>query len=212
MRPCSFRQAAAVCLPACLAVCLFGLAVGCDAENTSSGATTVSVSTLVADLATAFCTRCATTGGTSATASPCSARASVAIREQLALVATAVDEGLISIGATPEMTCISDYMMSACEAPPPATPNVQTALAGCSGLLTGYVPAGERCDMSAECVAQSFCLSQGASPQNVTSLSGSGTLGVCFAYQEQGAPCNATADCDPGPPLTCDPTTLTCLM
>jgi hypothetical protein len=202
MRTWSFCHVAAVYL----SVCLFALAAGCDAEDSSSGATTVSVGTLVADLANAFCA-CPPNGGTSAT---CSAQASVAIRKQLALVATAVDEGLISIDATAETACIKGYATSPECATPPATPNVQTALAGCSGLLTGYVPAGERCDMSAECVAQSFCLSQGASPQNVTSLSGSGTLGVCFAYQEQGAPCNATADCDPGTPLTCDPTTLTC--
>ena len=209
MRPWSFRQA--VYLRACFTVCLFGLALGCDAENTSSGATTVSVGTLVANLAAAFCA-CPPNGGTSATASTCSARASVAIREQLALVATAVDEGLISIDATAEMACINGYATSPECATPPATPNVQTALAGCSGLFTGYVPAGERCDMSAECVAQSFCLSQGTGAQNVTSLSGSGTLGVCFAYQELGDPCNVSADCDPGPPLTCAPTTLTCAM
>ena len=67
---------------------------------------------------------------------------------------------------------------------------------------------GFRCDMTPECVAGTFCLSQGTG-QNVTSLTGSGSLGVCFPYETMGEACNSSADCDPS--LLCDGATLTCL-
>ena len=48
----------------------------------------------------------------------------------------------------------------------------------------------------------SYCLAQ-ETGQRITSLSGGGTLGVCFPYQQAGQACNTTADC--APPLTCAP-------
>ena len=77
----------------------------------------------------------------------------------------------------------------------------------CAGLFTGYIPVGERCDMTEECVGGAYCLSQGTG-QPVNSIAGSGTLGVCFAFQPMDGACNTTEDCLP--PLACNATTLTC--
>ena len=61
--------------------------------------------------------------------------------------------------------------------------------------------------MTEECVGGAYCLSQGTG-QPVTSIAGSGTLGVCFPFQGMDGACNTTDDCLP--PLTCNATTLTC--
>jgi hypothetical protein len=142
--------------------------------------------------------------------SSCQARALFAIEQQLALITTAAAEGLVAItSATAATACVAAYQNSPCAGASPPVPDVQQAVGSCSGLFTGYIPLGERCDMTAECVAGAYCLSQGTG-DNVISLGGSGSLGVCFAYQEAGGPCNRSSDCDPSLGLTCDAATLTC--
>jgi hypothetical protein len=129
---------------------------------------------------------------------------------QLALVTTAFSEGLLTIDPTIATSCVSAYASSSCASlAGQAVPDVQAALdaSACTNLFTGYIPAGERCDMSAECVSGAYCLSQGTG-QNVTSIAGSGTLGICFPFQGMGGACNTSEDCQP--PLTCNATTLTC--
>jgi hypothetical protein len=137
----------------------------------------------------------------------CVARAQLAAEQQLALLATAYSEGLVTINLTISQACASAYQARSCDRDDIL--NVDEALTGpaCAGLFTGYIPAGERCDMTAECQAGLYCLSQ-ATGQAITSVQGGGTLGVCFPYQPAGATCNSTADCLP--PLTCDPTTFVC--
>ena len=142
--------------------------------------------------------------------STCLARATLSADQQLALVSTAFSEGLLTIDPTSASTCVAAYQATSCSVlAAQAEPDVQAALdnPACATLFTGYIPVGERCDMTAECTAGSFCLSQGTG-QNVTSIGGSGTLGVCFAYQLAGEACNTSDDCQP--PLACDPTTLLC--
>jgi hypothetical protein len=129
---------------------------------------------------------------------------------QLALVTTAFNEGLLTIDPTNATSCVNAYASTSCTALAGQTePDVQAALdaPACANLFTGFIPVGERCDMTDECVSGSYCLSQGTG-QNVTSITGSGTLGVCFAFQAMGAACNTTNDCQP--PLACNATTLTC--
>ncbi len=148
----------------------------------------------------------ATDGGASA----CLDRAKLAANQQLALVTTAFGEGLLTIDPMIATTCVAAYAGSSCaELAGQAVPDVQAALdaPACANLFNGYIPVGERCDMSQECVSGAYCLSQGTG-QNVTSLAGSGTLGTCFPFQQMGDACNTTGDCLP--PLTCDATTLTC--
>jgi hypothetical protein len=142
--------------------------------------------------------------------SSCQARALIAIEQQLALVTTAAAEGLLAItSANAATACVAAYQNSPCSGSSSSVPDVQQALGGCTGLFTGYIPLGERCDMTAECVAGGYCLSQGTG-DNVISLGGSGSLGVCFPYQGAGGPCNRSSDCDPSLGLTCDAVTLTC--
>jgi hypothetical protein len=142
--------------------------------------------------------------------SSCQARALIAIEQQLALVTTAAAEGLLAItSANAATTCVAAYQNSPCSGRSSSVPDVQQALGGCTGLFTGYIPLGERCDMTAECVAGGYCLSQGTG-DNVISLGGSGSLGVCFPYQGAGGPCNRSSDCDPSLGLTCAAVTLTC--
>jgi hypothetical protein len=187
------------------------------------------------DLANAFCTAqaacCgggtpdggtgdggASTGGCGAPAgagvdggpSSCVARATLSANQQLALVGTAFNEGLLTINPGVEGTCVAAYGQTSCSTLlAQSEPDVQAALTdpACAGLFTGYIPVGERCDMTYECQMGSFCESQGTG-QNVMSISGSGTLGVCFPYVTANGACNTTDDCLPG--LTCDPTNLTC--
>lgn len=143
-------------------------------------------------------------------ASTCLERATLAATQQLALVATAVDEGLLAISPTDATTCVAGYASSSCaDLAGQAVPQVQAALdaPACAHLFTGYIPVNNRCDMSAECVSGAYCLSQGTG-QNVTSIAGSGTLGICFPFQGMGGACNTTDDCLP--PLTCRATTFTC--
>ena len=142
--------------------------------------------------------------------STCLERATLSANQQLALVTTAFGEGLLTIDPTTATTCVSAYATTSCAALAGQTePDVQAALdnPACTDLFTGYIPVGERCDMTEECIANSYCLSQGTG-QNVTSIAGSGTLGVCFPFQGMGGACNTTDDCLP--PLTCNATTLTC--
>jgi hypothetical protein len=142
--------------------------------------------------------------------SSCQARALFAVEQQLALITTAAAEGLVAItSSNAAAACVAAYQNSPCAGTSPAVPDVQQAVGGCAGLFTGYIPIGERCDMTAECVAGAYCLSQGTG-DNVISLGGSGSLGVCFAYQGVGGPCNRSSDCDPSLGLTCAPMTLTC--
>lgn len=141
------------------------------------------------------------------TGSTCEARAELTATEQLALVSTAYGEGLLTVSALTTSSCVAAYQAS-CAGTGTAL-NVDEALSGtaCAGLFIGYIPVGERCDMTAECISGSFCLSQ-ETGQPITSLLGAGTLGVCFPYQRAGDACNKTADCLP--PLTCSPSTLVC--
>ena len=180
---------------------------------------------LASGLAGAFCaatTGCgagpdasAPDGSVTATSVPdggssCVARATLSATQQLALVATAFGEGLLTINPEIATNCINVYASSSCAALAGQTePDVQAALddPACANLFIGGIPVGERCDMTEECVSGSYCLSQGTG-QNVTSIAGSGTLGICFQFQVMDAACNTTGDCLP--PLTCKATTLTC--
>jgi hypothetical protein len=142
--------------------------------------------------------------------STCVERATLAANQQLALVATASGEGLLTINETIASTCVDAYAHSSCaELAGQAVPDVQAALdaPACTNLFTGYIPVGNRCDMSQECVSGTYCLSQGTG-QNASALAGSGTLGICFPFQGMNGACNTTDDCLP--PLTCGATTLTC--
>jgi len=143
-------------------------------------------------------------GGASA---DCLARAELAAEQQLALLATAYGEGLLTINVAVSKTCTAAYQARTCGGA--ADLNVDEALAGtaCEGIFAGNIPVGERCDMTAECVAGTYCLSQ-ATGKAITSVTGGGTLGVCFRYQQQGETCNVDGDCLP--PLTCSPATFVC--
>lgn len=207
--------------------------VGCSTGTASPTVPSNPPSALAVGLANSFCAAqaacCGSAGGgtdggaagtTSCSAddagaadgglSDCRARATLSAEQQLALVETAFSEGLLTIDPTTAATCIQAYQNVGCPALAGKTePDVQAALDNplCANLFTGYVSVGFRCDMTAECVVNTFCLSQG-NGQNVTSIEGSGTLGICFAYQQMGGACNTTADC--APPLACNPTTLVC--
>jgi hypothetical protein len=141
--------------------------------------------------------------------SSCEARAAVAIAQQLALVSTAVAEGLLAINPSAATSCIASYQGRPCTGTQTAAPDVQDALSGCGGLFTGYIPVGERCDMTPECLSGLYCLSQGTG-QNLSSIAGSGSLGVCFPYQKLDQPCNTSSDCDPTAGLACDAVSFTC--
>jgi hypothetical protein len=156
------------------------------------------------------CTTGSNVAATDGGPSTCLERATLAANQQLALVTTAFGEGLLTIDPTIATNCVSAYGSSSCASLAGQTePNVQAALdnPACANLFTGYIPVGERCDMSEECVSDAYCLSQGTG-QNVTSIAGSGTLGTCFLFQGMGGACNTTEDCLP--PLACNATTLTC--
>jgi hypothetical protein len=209
------------------------LLLACSSSSGAGTTTTGTPQDLASTLASAFCLEEAACAGTPApppdgavdaggdaggtTGVPptgCLARASLATSQQLALVATAFAEGLLTINPTIESNCTVAYQMSLTSlgcATLGTEPNVQAALdqPACAGLFTGYIPVGERCDMSAECASGSYCRSQGTG-QPATAIAGSGTLGVCFAYQPMGAACNTTDDCLP--PLPCNPSTLLCGM
>jgi hypothetical protein len=152
---------------------------------------------------------CSADGGTTPdTSSSCAARAAVAIAQQLALVSTAVTEGLLAINPSSASSCVASYQGRPCAGAQTTAPDVQDAVSACGGLFTGFIPVGERCDMTPECVSGSYCLSQGTG-QNLSSIAGSGSLGVCFPYQGQGQACNSSSDCNPIG-LACDPATFTC--
>ena len=207
---------------ALLALLLAGL-TGCTSAA-SMGTTPIpgTVDALASGLASAFCTAAggcglnpdasaptvsAPDGGSSST---CLQRATLSAQRQLALVATAFSEGLLTINPAISTTCVNAYASTSCAAlGGQSEPDVQSALddPACVNLFTGYIPVGERCDMTDECVAGSYCLSQGTG-LNATSITGSGTLGICFLYQGTGGACDTTQDCLP--PLTCNATTLTC--
>jgi len=202
---------------------LLAFLAGCS--TSASGTTTPtpgSPDDLASQLAMAFCTAteaCGVNPDASVTStsvpdggapSTCVDRATLSANMQLALVSTAFNEGLLTLDGATASSCVSAYAALGCSALAGQTePNVQAALdaPACATLFTGYIPVGERCDMSEECVSGSYCLSQGTG-QNVTSIAGSGTLGICFQFQGMGAACNTTDDCLP--PLTCNATTLTC--
>jgi len=156
---------------------------------------------------------CGTTSDAAATdggPSTCLERATLAANQQLALVTTAFGEGLLTVNETMVPACVQAYASSSCaELAGQAVPDVQAALdnPACADLFTGYIPVGYRCDMTQECISGAYCLSQ-ATGQSTSSLAGSGTLGVCFPFQQMGEPCNTTDDCLA--PLTCAATTLTC--
>ena len=150
-------------------------------------------------------------GATDGGPSTCLERATLAANQQLALVTTAFAEGLLTIKGDVAPTCVAAYAASSCaELAGQTVPNVQAALdaPACADLFTGYIPKGERCDMTQECISGTYCLSQ-ATGQSTATLAGSGTLGVCFPFQQMGEACSTTDDCQA--PLTCDATTLTCL-
>ncbi len=152
----------------------------------------------------------ASTAATDGGPSTCLERATLSANQQLALVTTAFGEGLLTINGGAAMDCVDAYASTSCAVlAGQAVPDVQMALdnPACAGLFTGYIPVGERCDMTEECVGGTYCLSQGTG-QSVNSIAGSGTLGVCFPFVMMDGACNTTEDCLP--PLACNPTTLTC--
>jgi hypothetical protein len=201
--------------------------LGCTSGTSGPSVTTGTTDALASQLATAFCTAqaacCGPTDGGAATGScgggtsgadggpsTCLARATLSADQQLALVATAFSEGLLTIDPTTASTCVTAYQATSCTTLAGQTePDIQAALdsPACVGLFTGYIPVGERCDMTAECTLHSYCQAQGTG-QNVTSIDGSGTLGVCFPFQQAGDACNTSDDCDLT--LACSPTTLVC--
>jgi hypothetical protein len=213
----------------CLAL-LPALFLACSSSGTTGTTATDTPAALATGLADSFCAAqaacCGTTGTTTdggtvscvsdagvatGLASTCQERAALAADQQLALISTAFSEGLLTIDPDVSAKCAAAYRTSLTCAALAAEPaiNVQTALDDptCLNLFTGYIPVGERCDMSAECVSGSFCLSQGTG-QPATAIAGSGTLGVCFAYVQMGGACNTSDDC--APLLTCNPSTLVC--
>jgi hypothetical protein len=207
--------------PALLPALLFA----CSASGSATTPATGTPAELASTLASTFCQVAVTCPGTTGPTpdaaatdaaattagepSTCLERATLATTQQLALVTTAFGEGLLTINPGVEPNCASAYQMSLACATLGSEPDVQAALdqPGCAGIFTGYIPVGERCDMSAECVSGSYCRSQGTG-QPATALAGSGTLGVCFAYVPMSGACNTTSDCLP--PYTCNPTTLYC--
>lgn len=211
-------------LAALLVAGLLGCTSGAQSTTVVPG-TTVALAT---QLATAFCAAqlkggCGVSSDASAPdgsftdtsvpdggASTCLERAKLSANQQLALVSTAFSEGLLTISPAIATTCVAAYAGSNCATRAgQSAPDVQAALddPACANLFTGYIPVGERCDMTAECVAGSYCLSQGTG-QNASAIAGSGTLGVCFGFQGMGGACDTTQDCLP--PLTCNATTLVC--
>jgi hypothetical protein len=205
---------------------LTALFVGCSSAGSGPPTGTDTPAALAASLADSFCAAeascCGTTTDGGATvscvsdagvapglASTCLERATLAANQQLALVSTAFGEGLLTINPTVATACTAAYKTSLTCTTLGSGPDVQTALDDpmCAGLFIGYIPVNERCDMSAECISGSYCLSQGTG-MPATSIAGSGTLGICFAYEQAGDPCNTSDDCLP--PLGCNATTLTC--
>jgi hypothetical protein len=148
----------------------------------------------------------ATDGGPST----CVERGTLAASQQLAVVAVAFSEGLLTIKPDVAATCVQAYSRSSCaDLAGQAAPDVQAALdsPACADLFTGYIPVNQRCDMTAECISGAYCLSQGTG-QTTTAMAGSGTPGICYPFQRMGDPCNTSGDCLP--PLSCAATTLTC--
>jgi hypothetical protein len=206
---------------------LLAFLLGCSTAASGTSTTTPGTpDALASGLAGAFCAArqgCGASpdaslpdGSVTATSAPdggsstCLDRATLSANMQLALVTTAFDEGLLTVDPTIATNCVNAYASTSCAALAGQTePDVQAALdaPACANLFTGFIPVAERCDMTDECVSGSYCLSQGTG-QNVTSIAGSGTLGICFPFQTMGAACNTTDDCLP--PLTCNATTLTC--
>jgi len=164
-----------------------------------------------ASVATGTCGGTSDAGATDGGPSTCLERATLAANQQLALVTTAFGEGLLTLKGDVAPTCVAAYAASSCaDLAGQTVPNVQAALdaPACADLFTGYIPQGQRCDMTQECISGTYCLSQ-ATGQSTSSLAGSGTLGICFPFRQMGEACNTTADCLA--PLTCAATTLTCL-
>jgi hypothetical protein len=205
-------------------VLLLAALLGCT-SGTANPNTTVTPQTLAIALANSFCAAqaacgpTATADGGTVTAvdaavdggiADCLDRATLSAEQQLALVSTAFSEGLLTLDPTVTMACANAYQATSCTALAGRDgPDVQAALddPACTNLFVGYIPIGERCDMTAECVIDGFCLAQ-ATGQHVTSITGNGTLGVCFPYATLGEACNTTGDCLP--PLTCNPTSNFC--
>jgi hypothetical protein len=206
------------------------LLLGCSSSSSTSPPGTDTPATLADAFAQAFCTAQATCSGTTVTTpdggavtgttdagtttggakSSCLDRARLGANQQLALVSTAFGEGLLTINSVASSDCLTVYKQLGCTVlANQSVPDIQAALdqPACAGIFTGYIPVGERCDMSAECISGSFCLSQGTG-QPATAIAGSGTLGVCYAYQAAGDACNDDNDCLP--PLLCNPSTLLC--
>ncbi len=213
-------------------VILSTLLVACSSAGSGVPTGTGTPDDLAANLAASFCAAeascCGTAGGTTndggatvtcvsdagvapGLASTCLERATLAADQQLALVSTAFSEGLLTIDPTVSAACTAAYKtgLTCAGVAGQAGPDVQTAIDDplCAGLFIGYIPVNERCDMSAECISGSYCLSQGTG-MPATSIAGSGTLGICFPYEQAGDPCNTTDDCLP--PLGCNAVTLTC--
>jgi hypothetical protein len=185
--------------------CCAGISPGSADAGADGGSSSAPADSCLADNGGIALDAAAVDGGPAS----CLQKANLAVAEQLALLSTAAAEGLVTLNPAAAATCVTAYQNQACT--DAASPSVQAALEGCSGVFTGYVPVGERCDMTAECVAGTFCLSQ-ATGTNQTSLMGSGSLGVCFPYTEVGGVCNTTSDCDPTtmPALVCDTSSFTC--
>ncbi len=212
------------------ALLLAGL-LGCTSGNPGPTSSTITPQTLAVALASSFCTAqaaccgsavstdggtgtisCGGDGGTGADGGPssCLDRATLSAEQQLSLVSTAFSEGLLTVDPTVANACTDAYKATSCSALAGLDgPDVQAALGdpACTNLFVGYIPIGERCDMTAECVSAAYCLSQGTG-QHVTSITGSGTLGTCFPYQTMGEACNTTDDCLP--PFTCSPISRVC--
>lgn len=202
--------------------------LGCTSGNSGNQGSTITPDSLAVGLANAFCNAqaaCGTgaalpdggtsdagpaAGATDGGSATCVGRATLSAEQQLSLVSTAFNEGLLTIDPATSTACASAYASTSCaELSGRDGPDVQAAVEDsvCATLFVGYIPVGERCDMTAECTAGSYCLSQGTG-QQVSSILGSGSLGTCFPLQGMGSFCNASSDCLS--PFICNPTTFTC--
>lgn len=200
------------------AFCTQQASCGCPTGATPDGGTTpdgaapdAAVPTTTTTTTTCASNATADAGTATGTPSTCAERETLAAQEQLALLSTAMNEGLLTIDPNIAAACIAAYQGRACTATASASVDVQAAIddPACANLFTGYIPIGERCDMTLECAPGGYCLGQ-ATGKPITSINGAGVLGICFGFQESGAPCNTTADCDPLNNLTCNPTLLIC--
>ena len=203
---------------------LVSLQVGAGCSSGGAPATTPggigSVDDLGAAITAAFCAwqfRCCTAIEITAleanayrTEAACAdSGVAVAVRDQLALAGDAVANGLMTLDPAAASACVDAYRQQPCFGPqglaPPAEPDAAAVVAGCPGLFVGQIPAGLRCDMTAECVPGAHCVAS-------TALGGGpgAGFGVCEPYRSLGESCNDSSECDPAAGLYCRDLDRTC--